>query len=115
MAANKDNIWGYLLPLVVLMGLWLLVAFTTRLYRSYKITAVWQALLSLAGTTTLLLLANYFLFPLIFTPFSTTPGVWVVSVVAVCDLLVILTEHYWKYATNMTVPSAKASRVRQSS
>ena len=104
-AANKENIWGYLLPLVALMGLWLLVAFVTRLYRSYKITPVWKALLSLAATTTLLLLANYFLFPLIFNSFSTTPGVWVVAVVAVCDLIVILTEHYWKYATNMTVPA----------
>ncbi|MGN1247247.1 MAG: hypothetical protein ACI4UO_01530, partial [Paludibacteraceae bacterium] len=40
-AANKETVWGYLLPLVVLMGLWLLVAIATRLYRSYKITAVW--------------------------------------------------------------------------
>lgn len=104
-AADKESIWGYIWNLLALMALWLMVAFGTRLYRSYKTTPLWQALLSLAGTTALLLLANYYLFPLIFSPFSTTPGVWVISVVAVCDLLVILTEHYWKYATNMTVPA----------
>ncbi|MGN0208957.1 MAG: hypothetical protein ACI397_05855, partial [Paludibacteraceae bacterium] len=104
-AADKESIWGYIWNLLALMALWLMVAFGTRLYRSYKATPLWQALLSLSGTTALLLLANYYLFPLIFSPFSTTPGVWVISVVAVCDLLVILTEHYWKYATNMTVPA----------
>lgn len=104
-AADKESIWGYIWNLLVLMIYWLLMGGTTMLYRSYKTTHLWQALLSLASTTTILLLSNYFLFPLFIESFSTTPGTWVISVVAVCDLLVILIEHYWKYATNMTVPA----------
>ena len=104
-AADKETVWGYIWNLLILMICWLLMGGATMLYRSYKTTHLWQALLSLASTTTILLLSNYFLFPLFIESFSTTPGAWVISVVAVCDLLVILTEHYWKYATNMTVPA----------
>ena len=86
------------------MVLWLGIGMLLRLYRPYKTTPLWQALLSLGGTVASMLIINLIVFPL-WMPLSVTPSVWVISVVAVCDLVIIITEHYWKYATNITVPA----------
>ena len=97
-------IWEYILQFGILMVLWLGIGMLLRLYRSYKTTPLWQALLSLGGTVASMLIISLIVFPL-WMPLSVTPSVWVISVVAVCDLVVIITEHYWKYATNITVPA----------
>lgn len=86
------------------MVLWLGIGMLLRLYRPYKTTPLWQALLSLGGTVASMLIISLIVFPL-WMPLSVTPSVWVISVVAVCDLVIIITEHYWKYATNITVPA----------
>ncbi len=97
-------IWEYILQFGILMVLWLGIGMLLRLYRSYKTTPLWQALLSLGGTVASMLIISMIVFPL-WMPLSVTPSVWVISVVAVCDLVIIITEHYWKYATNITVPA----------
>lgn len=104
LSAEKDVIWEYILQFGILMVLWLGIGMLLRLYRSYKTTPLWQALLSLGGTVASMLIISLIVFPL-WMPLSVTPSVWVISVVAVCDLVVIITEHYWKYATNITVPA----------
>ena len=104
LSASKDAVWEYILQFGILMVLWLALGALFRLYRSYKVTPLWQAILSLLGTTVALLLINLYVFPL-WMPISTRPGIWVTSVVAICDLVIILVEHYWKYATNITVPA----------
>lgn len=86
------------------MVLWLGNGMLLRLYRPYKTTPLWQALLSLGGTVASMLIISLIVFPL-WMPLSVTPSVWVISVVAVCNLVIIITEHYWKYATNITVPA----------
>lgn len=97
-------IWEYILQFGILMVLWLGIGMLLRLYRPYKTTPLWQALLSLGGTVASMLIISLIVFPL-WMPLSVTPSVWVISVVAVCDLVIIITEHYWKYATNITVPA----------
>lgn len=104
LSAEKDVIWEYILQFGILMVLWLGIGMLLRLYRSYKTTPLWQALLSLGGTVASMLIISLIVFPL-WMPLSVTPSVWVISVVAVCDLVIIITEHYWKYATNITVPA----------
>ena len=97
-------IWEYILQFGILMVLWLGIGMLLRLYRPYKTTPLWQALLSLGGTVASMLIISLIVFPL-WMPLSVTPSVWVISVVAVCNLVIIITEHYWKYATNITVPA----------
>lgn len=104
LSAAKDVIWEYILQFGILMVLWLGIGMLLRLYRPYKTTPLWQALLSLGGTVASMLIISLIVFPL-WMPLSVTPSVWVISVVAVCDLVIIITEHYWKYATNITVPA----------
>ena len=82
LSAEKDVIWEYILQFGILMVLWLGIGMLLRLYRSYKTTPLWQALLSLGGTVASMLIISLIVFPL-WMPLSVTPSVWVISVVAV--------------------------------
>lgn len=105
LAASKAEIWMYLALFGVMMLLWIGVGCLLRLYRPYRETWLWQSLVSLALTTVVLLLLAYFVLPALPYQLSSTVAMWMVGIVAVIDMVVIFVEHYWKYATNMTVPS----------
>lgn len=107
LAADKAEIWTYLGLFAVMMFAWIVVGAVFGLYRSYKKTWYWQAVLSLAVTTTVMLLLVHFVLPMLGWPLSATVAMWMVGIVTVIDFFVILAEHYWKYATNMTVPVMK--------
>lgn len=104
LVAYKSQIWGYLGLFTVMMVVWIVVGWVCQLYRSYKTTWYWQSVLSLAGTTCIVLLLLHFVLPVLPFHFSVTVAMWLVGIVCVIDFFVVLTEHYWKYAQNMTVP-----------
>ncbi len=107
LAADKSQIWGYLALFGVMMITWIFVGWLLQLYRSYKTVWYWQSLLSLLGTTTILLLLTHFCLPLLPFSLSTTVAMWMIGMVTVLDFMVTLAVHYWKYAQNMTVPAIK--------
>lgn len=117
--ADKSEIihyWG-LFALLALM--WIMVGFVVQLYRSYKETWFWQSVLSviadaaiLIGLCRMAVKANVF-------SLSFRVAEWTILIVAAIEMLVVLMEHYWKYATNMTVPvmhieQRKNAKVRRS-
>ncbi len=104
LVAYKSQIWGYLGLFMAMMVVWILVGWACRLYRSYKTTWYWQSVLSLAVTTCIVLFLLHFVLPVLPFHFSVTVAMWLVGIVCVIDFFVVLTEHYWKYAQNMTVP-----------
>ena len=107
LAADKSQIWGYLALFGVMMVIWMLVGWILQLYRSYKTVWYWQSLLSLLGTTLVLLLLTHFVLPVLPFSLSTTVAIWMIGMVTILDFIITLAVHYWKYAQNMTVPVIK--------
>ena len=105
--ADKSEIAYYWGMFAVLAVLWILIGFVVQLYRSYKEMRLWQSLLSLVADTGILIGLCYWLLPKV--PYNLSPRVaeWTILIVAGMELLVLIMEHYWKYATNMTVPVMK--------
>ena len=104
--ADKSEIAYYWGMFAVLAVLWILIGFVVQLYRSYKEMRLWQSLLSLVADTGILIGLCYWLLPKV--PYNLSPRVaeWTILIVAGMELLVLI-KHYWKYATNMTVPVMK--------
>ncbi len=105
LAADKAEIWSYLGLFAVMMFVWIAVGWVLQLYRSYKEAWFWQSVLSLLATATVMVLVVYFGMPYLDVQMSSMVAMWMVGIVAVIDFVVILGEHYWKYAQNMTVPA----------
>ena len=105
--ADKSEIAYYWGMFAVVAVLWILIGFVVQLYRSYKEMRLWQSLLSLVADTGILIGLCYWLLPKV--PYNLSPRVaeWTILIVAGMELLVLIMEHYWKYATNMTVPVMK--------
>ncbi|MBR3407921.1 MAG: sugar transferase [Paludibacteraceae bacterium] len=103
-AADKSEVWAYIVLAAILMASWIAVGLLVQLYRNYRKAWYWQSMLSLAVTTTVLMLGAHYLLPKTPLPVSVNVATWLIGIVAGIDVLVILMEHYWKYATNMTVP-----------
>jgi len=105
--ADKSEIAYYWGMFAMLAVLWILIGFVVQLYRSYKEMRLWQSLLSLVADTGILIGLCYWLLPKV--PYNLSPRVaeWTILIVAGMELLVLIMEHYWKYATNMTVPVMK--------
>jgi len=105
--ADKSEIAYYWGMFAVLAVLWILIGFVVQLYRSYKEMRLWQSLLSLVADTGILIGLCYWLLPKV--PYNLSPRVaeWTILIVAGMELIVLVMEHYWKYATNMTVPVMK--------
>ena len=103
-AADKSEVWAYIVLAAILMASWIAVGLLLQLYRNYRNTWYWQSMLSLVATTAVLLIGSYYLLPKTPLPVSVHVAQWLVGIVAIVDFFVILMEHYWKYATNMTVP-----------
>ncbi len=102
--AAKTSLSAYWAMFGVLTVLWMIVGWAVQLYRSYKDTWFWQSLLSLLVDAGILIGLCWWILPQL--PWGLSPRVaqWTILVVAALETVVTLLEHYWKYATNMTVP-----------
>lgn len=103
-AADKSQIGAYWAMFGVLTVLWIGIGFLTQVYRSYKETWFWQAWLALMLNAGILIGLCWWILPKL--PWGLSPNVamWTILVVGAIETVVVLMEHYWKYATNMTVP-----------
>ena len=103
--ANKSEIVHYWALFGVLAAAWVLVGFVVQLYRSYKEAWFWQSMLSLIADALILNGVCWWVLPQL--PYNLSPRVamWTILIVGALDTIVVLLEHYWKYATNMTVPA----------
>ena len=102
--ADKSEIKAYWVLFGVLAVLWVVVGYAVQLYRSYKETYIWQSLLSVIADDIVLIVLSWVVLPRL--PYSLSPRVATSMIVLVggLELVVVLLEHYWKYATNMDVP-----------
>ena len=102
--ANKSEMLHYWALFGVLAAAWIVVGFAVQLYRSYKEAWFWQSMLSLIADAGILIGLCYWLLPEL--PYNLSPKValWAILLVGALETFVTLMEHYWKYATNMTVP-----------
>ena len=102
--ADKSEIASYWALFGVMAALWVLVGFVVQLYRSYKDTWFWQSMVSVVADAAILIGLCWWLLPKL--PYNLSPRVamWTILIVGAIETVVVLIEHYWKYATNMTVP-----------
>ena len=102
--ADKSEIASYWALFGVMAALWVVVGFVVLLYRSYKDTWFWQSMVSVVADAAILIGLCWWLLPKL--PYNLSPRVamWTILIVGAIETVVVLIEHYWKYATNMTVP-----------
>ena len=103
-AVNKSEIASYWALFGALAALWVIIGFVVQLYRSYKETWFWQAYLSLVADAAILIGLCWWVLPQLPYNFSPRVAMWTVIIVGAIETVIVLMEHYWKYATNMTVP-----------
>ncbi len=103
-AADKSELWAYVFMAALLAITWVLLGVLLQLYRSYRVAWYWQSSLSCILTGVMLMVGSYYILPLTPLGVSTHVATWLIGIVMFIDLIVILIEHYWKYAQNMTVP-----------
>lgn len=89
----------------VLAVLWVLIGFVVQSYRSYKDAWLWQAMVSLVADAAILIGLIWWVLPHL--PYQLSPKVatWSVLIVGAIETVLVFAAHYWKYATNMTVPA----------
>ncbi len=102
---DKSSIAAYWSMYGVLAVLWVLIGFVVQLYRSYKDAWLWQAMVSLVADAAILIGLIWWLLPQL--PYQLSPKVatWSVLIVGAIETVLVFAAHYWKYATNMTVPA----------
>ena len=101
---DKSSIAIYWGMFGVLAVLWVLIGFVVQSYRSYKDAWLWQAMASLMADAAILIGLIWWLLPHL--PYQLSPKVatWSILVVGAIETVLVFAAHYWKYATNMTVP-----------
>ena len=101
----KSSIAAYWSMYGVLAVLWVLIGFVVQLYRSYKEAWLWQAMVSLVADAAILIGLIWWVLPQL--PYQLSPKVatWSVLIVGAIETVLVFAAHYWKYATNMTVPA----------
>ena len=102
--ANKSEIVHYWALFGVLAALWIIVGFAVQLYRSYKEAWFWQSMVSLVADAGILIGLCWWVLPQMHYNLSPKVAMWTILLVGALETVVVLMEHYWKYATNMTVP-----------
>ena len=102
---DKSSIAAYWSMYGVLAVLWVLIGFAVQLYRSYKDAWLWQAMVSLVADAAILIGLIWWVLPQL--PYQLSPKVatWSVLIVGAIETVLVFAAHYWKYATNMTVPA----------
>lgn len=101
---DKSSIAVYWGMFGVLAVLWVLIGFVIQSYRSYKDAWLWQAMVSLVADAAILIGLIWWVLPHL--PYQLSPKVatWSVLIVGAIETVLVFAAHYWKYATNMTVP-----------
>ena len=102
--SDKDTIAGYWALFAGLFVLWVVVGCIVQLYRSFKETWFWQSYVSLVLDAGILIGLCWWILPKMPWGLSPRVAMWTILLVGAFETVVILMEHYWKYATNMTVP-----------
>ena len=102
---DKSSIAIYWGMFGVLAVLWVLIGFVVQSYRSYKDAWLWQAMVSLVADAAILIGLIWWVLPQL--PYQLSPKVatWSVLIVGAIETVLVFVAHYWKYATNMTVPA----------
>ena len=102
---DKSSIAIYWGMFGVLAVLWVLIGFVIQSYRSYKDAWLWQAMVSLVADAAILISLIWWVLPHL--PYQLSPKVatWSVLIVGAIETVLVFAAHYWKYATNMTVPA----------
>ena len=102
---NKSEMVHYWALFGIMMVAWVVIGFAVQLYRSYKEAWLWQSMLSLILDAGILIGLGYWVLPML--PYNLSPKVamYTVMIVGALETFVTFLEHYWKYATNMTVPA----------
>ena len=102
--ANKSEMNAYWVLFCVLMAVWMLLGWIVQMYRPYKEIRFWRAWLAIVLDAGILIGLCWWLLPQ--TPYNLSPKVamWTIMIVGGMETFIALMEHYWKYATNMTVP-----------
>ena len=103
--ADKSSLAAYWALFGIMAVAWVIIGAILQLYRSYKDTWFWQAMLSLVLTAASLIGLGWWLLPQMSWNLSPRVAMWMVLLVGAFDTVVLWLEHYWKYATNMTVPA----------
>ena len=103
--ANKSELVHYWALFGALAVAWVIVGFVVQLYRSYKEAWFWQSMVSLVLDAGILIGLCWWALPQL--PYNLSPRVamWTILIVGALETVVVVMEHYWKYATNMTVPA----------
>ena len=102
--ADKSEIASYWALFGVLAALWIVIGMAVGVYRPYKTSRFWQAILSLVLDAGILIGLCWWLLPLLPISFSPKVAMWTIFIVGGFETFVVIMEHYWKYATNMNVP-----------
>ena len=110
--ADKSEIVSYWSLFGILFVLWVLVGFAVQLYRSYKDTWLWQAILALMADAGILIGLCWWLLPQMHYNLSPRVAMWTILIVGALETIVVVIEHYWKYATNMNVPAMQIEQRR---
>ena len=102
---DKSSIAIYWGMFGVLAVLWVLIGFVVQSYRSYKDAWLWQAMVSLVADAAILIGLIWWVLPQL--PYQLSPKVatWSVLIVGAIETVLVFAAHYWKYATNMTMPA----------
>ena len=103
--SNKSDLVHYWALFGVLMAAWVVVGMVVQIYRSYKDVRFWQSMVSVVADAGILIGLCWWILPLL--PYHLSPRVamWTILLVLLLEIFVVIMEHYWKYATNMTVPA----------
>ncbi len=101
---DKSEIAVYWSLFGLLAVMWVIIGFAVQLYRSYRIVRLWQSVLSVIADAAILIALCWWWLPQM--PYNLSPKVamWTILIVGALETIVVVAEHYWKYATNMTVP-----------
>lgn len=107
--SNKSEIVSYWVLFGVLTVLWIVIGCAVSLYRSYKDISYWRALFAVIADEVILIalcwIWSFTFHQSSFTfQFSPRVAMWTIFIVGTLEALVVLMEHYWKYATNMMIP-----------
>ena len=102
---DKSEVWSYVALFAGMIAVWVMTGWLMLLYRPYQERSFRMSLLSLIGTALVEIILCHFCIPLLSVSLSPTVAIWMVLIVGAIDTVIIACEHYWKYATNMTVPA----------
>ena len=110
---DKSSIAIYWGMFGVLAVLWVLIGFVVQSYRSYKDAWLWQAMVSLVADAAIQIGLIWWVLPHL--PYQLSPKVatWSVLIVGAIETVLVFAAHYWKYATNMTVPAMQIEQREQ--